>query len=154
MQTCTQPSNVGTNFGLFYIDTFDSGNTHIIIIGCHKIIMVSYKVFVIATFHIVEKSVISRLLAVFVTTPLGIRQHIWYLPRQDKVGGLRQESIRRKMGGEGGGSLVSPDGVAPGRMASVIFPCFWHRRTWYSPAIRTVKRLCVCVCVCVCAGVL
>jgi len=32
-----------------------------------------------------------------------------------------------KMGGDGGGSLISPDGVAPSRIvrvsASVIFPC-------------------------------
>ena len=49
----------------------------IIIIGCHKIIMISYKVFIIAAFHIVEKSVISTLLAVFVTTPLGIQVSIF-----------------------------------------------------------------------------
>jgi len=36
---------------------------------------------------------------------------------QDKLGGLRQEGHpAQKWGDEGGGSLISPDGVAPSRI--------------------------------------
>ena len=63
---------------------------------------------------------------------------------QDKLGALRQEGHPAlKMGDVGGGSLISPDGVAPSQMvgvsAFVILPCtikvqkkifFWHRFTW------------------------
>jgi len=39
---------------------------------------------------------------------------------QDKVGGLRQEGTWPKNGGDdGGGSLISPDGVAPSRIVGV-----------------------------------
>jgi len=34
------------------------------------------------------------------------------VPNQDKVGGLHQEGIRRKNGDDGGGLLISLDGVA------------------------------------------
>jgi len=50
------------------------------------------------------------------------------VPSQDEVGGLRQEGHSAyKMGDEGGGSLISLDGVAPIWMVSVstsvILPC-------------------------------
>ena len=61
--------------------------------------------------------------------------------------------------GDGGVSLISPDGVAPSQMvgvsASVIFPCtIKSRRNLFllapahpgAPGKRAVKRLCVCVC--------
>ena len=61
------------------------------------------------------------------------------------------------MGGAGGKSLISPDGVAPIRMvgvsASVIFPCTIKVQKKIrlapahpgSPGKRAVKRLCACV---------
>jgi len=62
---------------------------------------------------------------------------------------------------EGGGSLISPDGVALSRIvdvsASDISPCTIKSRSFLlapahpgRPGKRAVKRLCVCVCVCVC----
>ena len=60
-----------------------------------------------------------------------------------------------KMGDDGGGPLISPDGVAPIRMvsvsASVIFPCTRKSRRRFllaladtgSPRNRVVKWLCV-----------
>ena len=62
------------------------------------------------------------------------------------------------VGDDGGGSLISPDGVAPSWMvvvsASVIFPCTIKFRRIFllamahmgSPGKRAVKQLCVCVC--------
>ena len=62
-----------------------------------------------------------------------------------------------KMGDEEGGSLISPDGVAPSRIvgvsASVIFPCTIKSRRSFllapaqlgSPRKVAVKRMCVCV---------
>ena len=62
-----------------------------------------------------------------------------------------------KMGDEGGGSLISPDGVAPIRIvrvsASVVSPCTIKSRRRFllipahtdSPGKRTIKRLCLCV---------
>ena len=49
-------------------------------------------------------------------------------PKPDKVGGLWQKAHQRKNGGDdGGGSLISLDGVTPSQMvgvsASVTFPC-------------------------------
>ena len=62
-----------------------------------------------------------------------------------------------KMGDEGGGSLISLDGVAPSRIvgvsASDVFPCTIKSRRFLptpahpgGPGKRAVKRLCV-VCV-------
>ena len=56
-------------------------------------------------------------------------QHIWCVSQA----GIKWESCDRK--DEGGGSLISPDGVAPSRTvgvpASVIFPCtIKPRRRW------------------------
>ena len=59
-----------------------------------------------------------------------------------------------KMGDDGGGSLISPDGVAPIQMitvsASVIFPCTIKSRRFLlaldhlgSPGKGAVKWLCV-----------
>jgi len=57
------------------------------------------------------------------------------------------------MGGDGGGSLISLDGVVPNRIvgvsASVIFPCTMKSRRRYllapahpdSPGKRAIKRL-------------
>jgi len=50
------------------------------------------------------------------------------VPSQGKLGGLRQEQhLAQKWGDDGGGSLISLDGLAPswivGVYASVIFPC-------------------------------
>jgi len=50
------------------------------------------------------------------------------VPSQDKVGGLQQEGRpAQKWVDDGGGSLISPDGVAPIRMvgmsASALYPC-------------------------------
>jgi len=70
-------------------------------------------------------------------------QHIWCLSQAKiKWEGCGRKGIRRKNGGDdGGGSLISPDGVLPSQMvgvsATVIFPCtiksrrrfFWHRLT-------------------------
>jgi len=55
-------------------------------------------------------------------------QHIWCLfQARIKWEGCGRKGIRRKNGDDAGGSLISPDGVAPSRMvsvsASVIFPC-------------------------------
>jgi len=77
------------------------------------------------------------------------------VPSQDKLGGLQQKGIWRKNGGgDGGGSLISSDGVAPiqivGVSASVIFPCTIKSRRFLlapaqagSPGKRAVKWLCV-----------
>jgi len=66
-----------------------------------------------------------------------------------------------KMGDDGGGSLISPDGVAPSRIvgvsASDVSPCTMKPRKIFllalahpdGPGKRAVKQLCVCVCVCV-----
>jgi len=82
------------------------------------------------------------------------------VPSQDKVGGWRQEGhLAYKWTDDGGGSLVSPDGVVPSRMvgvsASLIFPCTIKSRRRFllapahpvSPWKRAIKWLCVCVCV-------
>jgi len=63
------------------------------------------------------------------------------------------------MGDDGGGLLISPDGVAPSQMvsllASVIFPyttkvqkkiSFWHRLTWVVPEKGLKMVVCVCGC--------
>ena len=62
-----------------------------------------------------------------------------------------------KMGDDGGGLLISPDGVAPswivGVSASVIFPCtiksrtlfFWRRLTWVVPKNGCKMVLCGCL---------
>jgi len=55
-------------------------------------------------------------------------QHIWCLSQaRIKCQGCGRKGIWRKMGDDGGGSLINPDGVASSRMvgvsASDIFPC-------------------------------
>ena len=61
-----------------------------------------------------------------------------------------------KMGDDGGGSLISLDGVAPSRIVivsvSVIFPCAIKSRRFLlasahpgSPGKRVIKLLCECV---------
>ena len=69
-------------------------------------------------------------------------------------------SAVKKWGDDGGGPLISPDGVAPKWMvsvsSSVIFPCTMKSRRRFilapaylgSPGKRAVKWLCVYVCVC------
>jgi len=77
----------------------------------------------------------------------------------DNVVGLRQEGHPAyKRGDDGGGSLISPDGVVPSRMvgvsASAIFPCTIKSRRSFllapahpdSPGKRAIKMV-VCVCV-------
>ena len=65
------------------------------------------------------------------------------------------------MGDEGGGSLISPDGVVLSRIVFMsafdIFPCSIKSRRFLLPPAHpgscgkeAVKQLCVCVCVCVC----
>jgi len=67
--------------------------------------------------------------------------------------GRRASSV--KIGDDGGGPLISPDGVAPSQMvgvsASVIFPCTTKSRRFLlalahpgSPRKRAIKRLCMC----------
>ena len=76
-------------------------------------------------------------------------QHIWWLyqARIKWEGSNRKDTrCRNGAGDDGGGSLISPDGVASIRMvgvsASVIFPCaikvqkkifFWHQLTQVVP---------------------
>jgi len=81
---------------------------------------------------------------------------------QDKLGGRRVAAGRAsnvKMGDEGGGSLVSSDGMVPIRVVSVsasdISPCTIKSRRFLltpahpgGPRKRAVQRLCVCVCLC------
>jgi len=67
------------------------------------------------------------------------------VPARIKWEGCSRKGIRRKMGDDGDGSLISPDGVAPSRMVSMsasdISPCtispekdfFWHRLTGVVP---------------------
>jgi len=93
------------------------------------------------------------------TKPLGKPSH-WvckplYLvpvPSQDKLGGLRQEGHRHKNGEVGGGSLISPDGVAPSQIVGVsaadISPCiisqeedFFRYRHPGSPGKSAIERL-------------
>jgi len=88
-------------------------------------------------------------------------QHIWCLSQAKIKWHLRQEGIQHtKMGGpgsgdDGGGSLISLDGVAPcwmvGVSASVIFPSTIKFRRFLlvpahpgSPGKRAITRLCVC----------
>ena len=68
-------------------------------------------------------------------------QHIWCLSQaRIKWEGCGRKGIRRKkMGGDVGGSMIIPDGVAPSRIicvsASVIFPCIVKsRRFLLAPA--------------------
>ena len=82
-------------------------------------------------------------------------------PSQDKWEGSGRNGIRCKNGGkgDGGGSLIGPDGVAPswtvGVSASVIFPCTRksRRRFLLAPAHpgswKKGRKTVVCVCVCV-----
>jgi len=73
-------------------------------------------------------------------------QHIWCLSRAGiKWEGCSRKGIRRK-NGDGGGSLISPDEMAPIRMVGVSASGTNSPR-WFRK--RAVKRLCVCVCVCV-----
>ena len=70
-----------------------------------------------------------------------------------------------KWGDDGGGLLISPDGVVPSRIVSVsasdISPCTIKSRRRFllapdhpgSPRKRALKWLCVCMCVCVCVCV-
>jgi len=49
--------------------------------------------------------------------------HLVLVPSQDKVGGLRQEGYPvKKWGTDAGGSMISPDGVAPSLMVGVCVP--------------------------------
>jgi len=49
------------------------------------------------------------------------------VPSQDRLGGLRQEGHpESKLGEEGGGSLISTDGVAPIRIVSVSACVIFH----------------------------
>jgi len=87
-------------------------------------------------------------------------QHIWRLCHAtiNREGCGRKGIWRKKMGDDGGGALISPDGVAPSRVvgvsASVIFPCTIKSRRFLlapithpgSPRKRAVKWLCVRVC--------
>ena len=65
-----------------------------------------------------------------------------------------------KVGGDGGGSLISSDGVAPSRIvgvsASDIFPCTMKSRRRFlaraypgGPGKRAIEQVCVCVYACV-----
>jgi len=76
-----------------------------------------------------------------------------------RVAAGRASSV--KMGDDGGGLLISPDGVAPSQIvgvsAYVIFPCTIKVQKILlapahlgSPGKRAVKQLCVCVCVTCC----
>jgi len=77
------------------------------------------------------------------------------VPRQDEVGGLWQEGHPAGED-EGGGSLISPDGVAPSRMvgvsASVIFPCI-TKSTRFSGTVSLMwsrkqgRKTVVCGCI-------
>jgi len=81
------------------------------------------------------------------------------VPSQDKVRVAAGRASAPKWGGDGGRSLISPDGVARapiwmvGVSASVIFPCTTKSRIRFllAPAHpgslgkRAVKRLCACV---------
>jgi len=82
-------------------------------------------------------------------------QHIWCLSQAKiKWEDCDRKGIQRKNGGDdGGGSLISPDGVAPIQMvgvsASVIFPCTIKSRRRFllapadlgSPGKRAVKQV-------------
>jgi len=62
-----------------------------------------------------------------------------------------------KMGGDGGGLLISPEGVAPSRMVCLCYLPMHHKVQKKissgtgcdagSPGKKVVKQLCVCVCV-------
>ena len=82
------------------------------------------------------------------------------VPSQDKLGGLLQEGHpMEKWKNEGGGSLISTDGVATSQIVSVsasdVFPCAIksRRRFLLAPAHLgssgkgAVKWLFVCVCI-------
>jgi len=99
------------------------------------------------------------------TVPLGmVSQHIWCLSQaRIKLESCGRKGIWHKNGGhDGGGLLISPDGVAPSRMvgvsAFVILPCTIKSRRRFLLALahldssgkRAIKWLCVCVCVCRC----
>jgi len=84
-------------------------------------------------------------------------QHIWCLS-QGRINweGCGRKVIRCKNAGEKGGSLISPDGVAPSQIvgvsASVIFPCTIKSRRFLlapahsgSPRKRAVTWLRVCI---------
>jgi len=68
--------------------------------------------------------------------------------------GYGRKGIRHKMGNEGGGSLISPDGMAPSQIVGVsasISPCtikskkrFSSGTSSHSPGKGAVKWLCVC----------
>jgi len=78
-------------------------------------------------------------------------RHIWCLSqaRIEWEDCSRKGIRRKKMVGDGGGSLISPDGVAPSRMvgvsASVIFPCTTKSRRSFLllPAHRAGPGKCV-----------
>jgi len=81
------------------------------------------------------------------------------VPSQDKLGELQQEGhLVKKWRDEGGGPLISPDGVACNAIVCVsisdISPCTIKSRRRFLPAPaqpgsqsrkRAVKQLCVCV---------
>jgi len=89
------------------------------------------------------------------TTPLGMQV------LQASIFGACPKPSGVKMGDDGGGSLISPNGVVPSRMvgvsASVIFPCtiksrrnvhfFWHQLTRVFPEKGREAVVCMCACV-------
>jgi len=83
-------------------------------------------------------------------------QHIWCMSQARIKGEVATgEGIRRTNGGDdGGGPLISPDGMVPSRKvgvsASVIFPCTIKSRSFLllpaqpdKPGKRAIKGLCV-----------
>jgi len=95
------------------------------------------------------------------TTPLSMQSSIFLCLSQARINweGCSRRASDVKMGGkggDGGGSIISSDGVAPIRIvgvsASVIFPCTIKSRRFLlapaqagSPGKMAVKWLCVCV---------